>query len=145
MREVRRSSLLPFTPAQMYDLVADIQRYPEFLPWCSSAEILAADGEYVTARIGMSLGLVRASFTTRNRLLPGTGMEMRLVDGPFRSLEGRWEFSAIGESGTRALLELAFETSGPIGGIFFGPAFEQVCNQLVDSFGRRARQVYGAR
>lgn len=145
MREVRRSALLPFTPAQMYDLVADIRRYPEFLPWCSSAEILAEDGEYVTARLGMSLGLVRAGFTTRNRLLPGVGMEMRLVDGPFRSLEGGWEFSAIGEAGTRAMLELVFETSGPIGGIVFGPAFELVCNQLVDAFGRRARQVYGDR
>ena len=145
MREVRRSSLLPFTPVQMYDLVADIRRYPEFLPWCTFAEVLEEDDEHVTAKLGLGLGLARASFTTRNRLLPGTGMEMRLVDGPFRSLEGRWEFSAIGESGTRAMLELAFETSGPIGGIVFGPAFEQVCNQLVDAFGRRARQVYGAR
>ncbi len=145
MREVRRSALLPFTPAQMYELVADIRRYPEFLPWCTSAEILAEEGKQVTARLGLSLGPARGSFTTRNRLLPGSGLEMRLVDGPFRALEGRWEFSPIGESGTRATLELCFETSGPIGGIMFGPAFEQVCNQLVDAFGRRARQVYGAR
>ena len=144
MRDVRRSALLPFTPAQMYALVADVRRYPEFLQWCTSAEVLDEDGEHVTARLGLDLGLARGSFTTRNLLQPGIGMEMRLVDGPFRSLEGRWAFAPIGEVGTRATLELQFETSGPIGGIVFGPAFEQVCNQLVDAFGRRARQVYGA-
>ena len=145
MREVHRSALLPFTPAQMYALVADIRSYPEFLPWCTFAEVLEEDDDHVTAKLGLGLGLARASFTTRNRLLPVHGVEMRLVDGPFRSLEGRWEFTPIGDSGTRAALELCFETSGPIGGIVFGPAFEQVCNQLVDAFGRRARQVYGRR
>ena len=145
MREVRRSALLPFTPLQMYELVADIRRYPEFLPWCTSAEVLDEDSEHVTAKLGLGLGPARASFTTRNHLVPGRAMEMRLVDGPFTALEGRWEFSPIGDAGTRADLQLRFETSGPIGGIVFGPAFEQVCNQLVDAFGRRARQVYGAR
>jgi len=145
MREVRRSALLPFSPLQMYELVADVRRYPEFLPWCTSAEVLDEDGEHVTVKLGMGLGLARASFTTRNRLLPGTGMELQLVDGPFRVLEGQWVFSPIAEAGTRVMLELRFETSDPIGGMVLGPAFEQVCNQLVDAFGRRARQVYGAR
>jgi len=145
MREVRRSALLPFTSAQMYELVADVRRYPEFLPWCTSAEVIDEDGENVTARLGLGLGPVRSSFTTRNHLVPGQAMEMRLVEGPFTALEGRWEFSPIGDAGTRAHLKLRFETSGPIGGIVFGAAFEQVCNQLVDAFGRRARQVYDAR
>lgn len=145
MPDVRRSALLPFTPAQMYALVADVRRYPEFLPWCTSADVLDQDGDHVTASLGLSLGPVRASFTTRNRLRPGSGMDMSLVDGPFRLLEGRWDFAAIGDAGTRATLDLRFETSGAIGGIVFGPAFEQACNQLVDAFGRRARQVYGAR
>ena len=145
MREVRRSTLLPFTPAQMYELVADVRRYPEFLPWCTSADVLDEDGDHVTARLGLALGPARASFTTRNRLRPGSGMDMSLVDGPFEMLEGRWDFAPIGDAGTRATLELRFETSGPIGGIVFGPAFEQVCNQLVDAFGRRARQVHATR
>ena len=145
MREVRRSALLPFTPAQMYELVADLRRYPDFLPWCTSAEVLDEDGDHVTARLGLGLGPARGSFTTRNQLRPGIGMDMSLVEGPFRSLEGRWDFAPIGVAGARATLELRFETSGPIGGIVFGPAFEQVCNQLVDAFGRRARQVHGGR
>ena len=143
MREVRRSALLPFTAMQMYGLVADVERYPEFLPWCTSAAILANEGEHVTVKLGLALGLARGSFTTKNRQVPGSSVEMRLVDGPFSMLEGRWDFAPIGDAGSRANLQIRFETSGVIGGIVFGPAFERVCDQLVDAFGRRARQVYG--
>ncbi len=145
MREVRRSALLPFTAAQVYALVADVGRYPEFVPWCTSATTLSESDEEVTVALGLSLGPVSASFTTKNRLAPPHSIDMTLVDGPFRELQGRWEFSSIGEAGTRAELRLRFETSGLIGGIALGPAFEQACNQLVDAFGRRAHEVYGGR
>jgi ribosome-associated toxin RatA of RatAB toxin-antitoxin module len=143
MREVQRSAIVPFTPAQMYELVADVERYPEFLPWCTSAMILVDEGDSVTVQLGLALGVARGRFTTQNRMVPGSSVEMRLVDGPFSALEGRWQFSPIGDAGTRAELHLRFETSGLIRGIVFGPAFEQACNQLVDAFGRRAREVYG--
>lgn len=145
MREVHRSALVPFSPGQMYDLVADVERYPEFLPWCTSAMILMDAGHEVTVQLGLALGPARGSFTTRNRMTPGSSVEMQLVDGPFSALEGRWLFSPIGDAGARAELRLQFETSGLISGVIFGPAFEQACNQLVDAFGRRAREVYGDR
>lgn len=145
MREVHRSSLVPFSAQQMYDLVVDVERYPEFLPWCSTAAILADDGELVTVQLGLAFGLAGGSFTTRNRLTPGSAVDMKLVDGPFSELEGRWTFAPIGDAGTRAELSLRFETSGLLGGFVLGPAFEHACNQLVDAFGRRAREVYGGR
>lgn len=145
MREVHRSALVPFSSGQMYDLVADVERYPEFLPWCTSAMILIDAGHEVTVQLGLAFGPARGSFTTRNRMTPGSSVEMQLVDGPFSALEGRWQFSPIGDVGTRADLSLQFETSGLISGVLFGPAFEQACNQLVDAFGRRAREVYGDR
>ncbi|MGQ0429343.1 MAG: type II toxin-antitoxin system RatA family toxin [Gammaproteobacteria bacterium] len=142
MREVRRCALLPYSAGQMYGLVADVLRYPEFLPWCTGARILADEGEFVTVALGMQRGLARGSFTTRNRLVPGRSMEMRLIEGPFSMLEGRWDFAPVAEAGTRADLMVRFQTRGLIGGITLGPAFEQICNQLVDAFARRARQVY---
>jgi len=145
MREVHRSALVPFSPGQMYDLVADVERYPEFLPWCTSARILVNAGHEVTVQLGLALGPVRGSFTTRNRMMPGSAVEMQFVEGPFSALDGRWQFTPIGDTGTRADLRLQFETSGLISGVVFGPAFEQACNQLVDAFGRRAREVYGDR
>ncbi len=142
MREVRRSALLPFSAGQIYGLVADVERYPEFLPWCTSARVLAAEGEFVTVNLGLARGFARGSFTTRNRLVPDRAVTMSLVDGPFSLLEGHWEFTPIQQAGTRADLHVRFETRGLLGGIALGPAFEEICNQLVDAFGRRARQVF---
>ncbi|MGH8130973.1 MAG: type II toxin-antitoxin system RatA family toxin [Steroidobacteraceae bacterium] len=144
MREVRRSALLPFTAAQMYAVVTDVERYPEFLPWCTSATILAAEGDHVTVRLGLSRGIARASFTTRNRLVPDRSVTMNLVDGPFDNLEGRWEFTPIRDAGTRADLHVRFSTHGLIGILALGPAFEEICNHLVEAFARRARQVFRA-
>lgn len=142
MREVRRSALLPYTASQMYGLVTDVVRYPEFLPWCSSARIVASDGEFVTVSLGLSRGLVRSSFTTRNRHVPDRSVEMRLVEGPFSLLEGRWDFHPIESAGTRVELQVRFQTHGLIDAIVLGPAFEEICNQMVDAFGRRAHQVF---
>ncbi len=144
MREVRRSALLPYSAGQMYGLVADVLRYPEFLPWCTGARVLADEGEFVTVSLGLSRGLARGSFTTRNHLVPDRSVEMRLVEGPFSLLEGRWEFAPIADAGSRADLLVRFETRGLLGGIALGPAFEQICNQLVDAFARRAHQVFRA-
>ena len=145
MREIRRSALLPFAAQQVYGLVADVERYPEFLPWCTEARILSGDDREVTVRLGLSSGLARASFTTRNRLDPSRAIAMSLVDGPFDELEGRWDFTPVGGTGTRADLQVRFSTHGVIGALALGPVFEGICNHLVDSFARRARQVFGGR
>ena len=142
MREVRRSALLPYSAAQIYGLVADVRRYPEFLPWCTSARVLAEEGDCVTATLGLARGLARGSFTTRNRLQQDRSVEMQLVEGPFSQLEGRWDFWPIGESGTRVEFMVRFATRGLLGMLALEPAFEQICNQLVDAFARRAKQVF---
>lgn len=142
MREVRRSALLPYTPAQMYALVTDVERYPEFLPWCTAATIVADEGELVTVTLGLASGFARASFTTRNRLVPERAVTMSLLEGPFDFLEGRWEFTAIRDAGTRADLSVRFATHGLLGALTLGRAFEEACNHLVDAFARRARQVF---
>ena len=143
MREVRRSALLPYAPEQVYGLVADVERYPEFLPWCTSARIVVQSGDEATVTLGLSSGLARATFTTRNRHDPGRALSMSLVDGPFDHLEGRWAFTPMQQWGTRADLFVAFATHGVIGALALGPAFEGICNHLVDAFARRARQVFG--
>jgi ribosome-associated toxin RatA of RatAB toxin-antitoxin module len=145
MREVRRSALLPYSPQQVYGLVADVERYSEFLPWCTESRVIGVQGNEVTARLGLASGLARASFTTCNRLEPGRSMTMKLVEGPFDHLEGRWDFAPIRDAGTRADLCVRFSTRGVIGTLALGPAFEAICNRLVDAFARRARQVFGER
>jgi ribosome-associated toxin RatA of RatAB toxin-antitoxin module len=143
MRDVRRSALLPYAASQVYGLVADVERYPEFLPWCTEARILRGDDREVTVTLGLSSGIARASFTTRNRLEPHRAVTMSLVDGPFDHLEGRWDFMPIADAGTRADLHVQFSTHGLIGALALGPAFESICTHLVDAFARRAREVFG--
>jgi ribosome-associated toxin RatA of RatAB toxin-antitoxin module len=145
MRDVRRSALLPYSAQQVYGLVADVERYPEFLPWCTGARIVAASGDEVTVTLGLTSGIARASFTTRNRLEPSRAVTMSLVEGPFDHLEGRWDFTPVADAGSRADLHVRFSTHGLIGALALGPAFEGVCNRLVDAFARRARQVFGER
>jgi ribosome-associated toxin RatA of RatAB toxin-antitoxin module len=142
MREVRRSALLPYSPAQMFSLVADVERYPDFLPWCTAATIVADEGDHKTVTLGLASGLARASFTTRNRLVRDRSLTMSLVEGPFDRLEGRWDFTPIAEAGTRVNLCVRFSTHGLLGALALGPAFEGICNHLVDAFARRARQVF---
>jgi ribosome-associated toxin RatA of RatAB toxin-antitoxin module len=126
----------------MYALVADVERYPEFLPWCTSSTILANAGDLVTVKLGLSSGFTRANFTTQNLMVVDRSVTMNLVDGPFDQLKGRWDFTPIRDAGTRADLLVRFETQGVIGAIALGPAFEAICNHLVDAFARRARQVF---
>ena len=144
MREVRRSALLPFSSAQMYALVRDVERYPEFLPWCTEARIIAAQGEHATVRLGLVSGLARASFTTRNLHVPDKSVTMSLVEGPFDHLEGRWDFTPIRPDASRTDFRVRFATHGLLRALALGPAFEAICNHLVDAFARRARQVYRA-
>ena len=143
MREVRRSALLRYAPPQVYGLVADVERYPEFLPWCTEARILSGDEREVTVTLGLASGIARASFTTKNRLEPSRAVTMSLVAGPVAMLDGRWDFTPIAASGTRADLHVRFATHGLVGALAIGPVFEGICNHLVDAFARRARQVFG--
>lgn len=145
MREIRRSALMSYPASRLYDIVADVPRYPEFLPWCKEAEILSTEGEVVTARLGLARGLARARFTTENRMNPGRSVEMRLVDGPFSALEGRWDFHPIAQAGCRVEFRVRFATAGRLATLALGPAFERICNELVDAFGRRARELHDGR
>lgn len=141
--EIQRSAIVPYSPAQMYALVSDVERYPEFLPWCNEARVLIRDGEWVTASLGLARGPAHGRFTTRNRLIEGRSLEMQLVDGPFESLHGLWTFSAIGDQGCRVMLDMRFRMKNALAALLLGRAFEKSCDQLVDAFCRRAVQVYG--
>jgi len=149
MREVRRQALVPYTPSEMDALVNDVPRYPEFLPWCPSARILKDEGDTIEAAIDIAKGPVGSSFTTRNTRTPGERLEMRLLDGPFKTLEGTWQFRPLGDpaapQGCKVELLMRFEFKSGMLGMALSPVFEASCNTLVDAFVQRARQVYGPR
>lgn len=147
MREIQRSALVPYTPEQMFALVDDIERYAEFLPWVSNATLLERTERERLGRLEMMRSGLREQFTTRNVITPPKRLEMRLVEGPFRVLEGIWTFDAIGEAraprGTKVALALRFEFRSKMMDILLAPKFASSCDALVDAFAQRAREVYG--
>jgi ribosome-associated toxin RatA of RatAB toxin-antitoxin module len=143
MREVKRSALVPFTAAQMFALVEDIERYPEFVPWVSRAELVSRSENEVVGRLEMHRSGLRERFTTRNILAPPRQITLTLVDGPFRTLEGHWTFDPIADRGTKVGLTVRFEFANPMLAMLLTRSFEKNCGELVDAFIARARAVYG--
>ncbi|MDZ7790927.1 MAG: type II toxin-antitoxin system RatA family toxin [Xanthomonadales bacterium] len=142
MPEVHRSALVPFTAAQMYGLVRDVESYPKFLAWVKAAEVHREDDSYQLATLEVRLaGLVRR-FTTRNTLVPDEELVMELDRGPFEDLSGSWKFAAIG-AGCRVSLDLRFNVSGSLFLRPFQRNFSRMADRMVDDFTRRAHQVHG--
>jgi ribosome-associated toxin RatA of RatAB toxin-antitoxin module len=139
---IHRSALVPFSAAMMFDLVADVAAYPAFLPWCRGAWVHSADARSMEATLEIAKGPLRKRFRTRNELHPSHCIEIRLVEGPFRRLEGRWQFDDLGEEGARVSLDMRFEVAGGLLARPLGPVFGEIANTLVDAFCRRARTVY---
>ncbi len=131
----------------MFALVADVPRYPEFLPWCSEGTVLEARDDTVVARVGMSISGIRKSFTTRNTHDGERGIRLELVDGPFSHLDGHWEFIPLGGPGQKAckiVFTLNYAFSSRTLEALVGPVFDKIAGSLVDAFVKRAEQVYGA-
>jgi ribosome-associated toxin RatA of RatAB toxin-antitoxin module len=142
---IHKSALVPYSAAEMYVLVADVDRYGEFLPWCGGAKVLTRTDNEVTASIRIAYGSLQRSFTTRNTLEPDRGMTMQLVDGPFRRLHGVWRFAPLDEQACKVSLDLDFEFENAMLSLVAGPAFSRIANSLVDSFRDRAVALYGRR
>jgi ribosome-associated toxin RatA of RatAB toxin-antitoxin module len=143
MTVVHRSSIVEYNTTQMFALVDDIPAYPEFLPWCKHSKILQRSDTLVTARIEISRGPLRHTFTTKNTLQPGVQINMEMIEGPFKYLNGKWNFQSLGGVGCKVSLDLAFEFSHYLTGKIIGPIFENIANAMVDAFCKRAKQIYG--
>ena len=147
MKSVHKSVLIWYSPAEMYALVTDVARYPEFLPWCDHARVLSETESGMTAEVGIAFKGVKQSFTTRNEHVPEREVRMHLVDGPFSRLEGDWRFMPVGDGTQRACridLKLDYGFSNAVLAAVVGPVFDRIATSMVDAFVKRAEQVYGA-
>jgi ribosome-associated toxin RatA of RatAB toxin-antitoxin module len=142
MTLVQKSALVKFSAQRMFQLVDDIEAYPDFLPWCSGSRIICRKEEVVEAELCISKGGFKKSFATRNRLDPGGRIYMSLINGPFSYLEGMWNFVPLREDASKISLDLEFELPGALASLAFGAVFNQICNTMVSSFTQRAKQVY---
>lgn len=146
MKTVQKSVLIWYSAAEMFNLVIDVARYPEFLPWCDQAAVLTHSPEGMTAKVGISFAGLKQSFTTQNTHEPNRLVRLKLVDGPFSKLDGEWSFTPVGDDTQRACrvaLTLRYDFASMALAALVGPVFDKIAGSLVDAFVKRAQQVYG--
>lgn len=146
MKTIHKSVLLTHSAPEMFALVTDVARYPEFLPWCDQSQIMESSTNGMVAKVGMSISGIRQSFTTRNLHEPDSSVHMQLVDGPFSKLEGSWVFTPLGDGSMRACkveFRLSYDFSSSTLAALVGPVFDKIAGSLVDAFVKRADAIYG--
>jgi ribosome-associated toxin RatA of RatAB toxin-antitoxin module len=142
MKTIHKTVLLAYSAEEMFSLVTDVPRYSEFLPWCDHSRIIEQHQHGMTAEIGMSLGGIRKSFTTQNTHTEGRSVSLKLLNGPFKQLEGHWSFTPLGqERACKVELHLSYSFESMFGALV-GPIFDRIAASLVDAFVKRAEQVY---
>jgi len=146
MKNVNKSVLIWYSPDEMFALVTDVARYPEFLPWCDHGRVVEQDPSGMVAEMGITFGGIRQVFTTRNEHVAGRMVNMRLLKGPFSRLDGDWHFVPLGDGTQRACrveLKLNYGFDNRALAAVVGPVFDKIAASLVDAFVKRAEQVYG--
>jgi len=134
MPTIRRSALVEHSVARMFALVNDVAAYPRRFDWCDSAQVLESSDLLMVARLDLGLGALRTWFTTQNTLSPPHHIDLKLVDGPFRKLSGRWEFHALDESACKVTLTLTFEPVVRMLAPAMAIGFQHLADRMVDDF-----------
>jgi len=142
MASVERSVLVGYPAQQMYNLVDDVERYPEFLPWCAGTRVETRDGRSTRATILIDYRGIKQSFVTENRTHPAERIEIHLVSGPFRKLEGLWLFTPLAPDACKIQFRLHYEFSNRLLEKLVGPVFRHIAGTLLDAFLQRARQLH---
>jgi ribosome-associated toxin RatA of RatAB toxin-antitoxin module len=138
MPTIQRSALVEHSAARMFALVNDIAAYPRRFDWCESAQVLEADDAHVVARLDLGFGALRTWFTTENTLSPPHHIAMTLRAGPFKRLDGRWQFHALDECACKVTLTLDFEPQSRLLGPAMTLGFQGLADRMVDDFVRVA-------
>jgi len=142
MQRVQRSVLVQYSARQMFDLVDDVERYPEFLPWCGGSTVLAERPDGRRARIDIDFHGVKAGFTTDNVNVPPKSIGMSLVEGPFRDLHGKWTFHALRKDACKVEFLLVYDFRTNVLEALVGPVFNEITHTFIDAFVRRADALY---
>jgi len=143
MPVVNKTALVPYSSAQMFDLVNDFESYPSFLPWCRSSRVIHHTEREICGQLEVARAGIRQKFSTINKLTPPKHIDISLKEGPFSKLTGGWKFTELTPEACKVELTLEFEFSGKLINSAFGAIFNQIAGTLVEAFCKRAGEVYG--
>lgn len=144
MHTVKRSVLVPHSADKMFDLVADVEKYPEFMPWCGGGTVHERDAHGMRASVTIHFAGIRQTFTTRNTHDYPNRITMELVDGPFSALTGCWEFLPLSADACKVLYTMEYAFSNRALETLVGPVFNRIASSFIDSFTQRAQDRYGS-
>lgn len=142
MAQVEKTVLVAHSAARMYALVDEVEHYPEFLPWCGGVDLLQRDERFTRATLHIDYHGIKQSFTTENEKTYPSLMDIKLVQGPFRHLEGVWRFVPLAEDACKIEFRLNYEFSNAFLERLIAPVFSHIANTFVDAFVERAEKVY---
>ena len=148
MPTIETNRRMPYSPAEMFDLVSDVEQYPKFFPLCEALRVRSrekkGDVEVLVASMDIGYKAIRETITSRVTLERRTqSVKVELIDGPFRHLENRWRFVAAPDGGTVVKFYLAYELRSVVLQLLVGGLFDQAFRRCISAFEARARQVYG--
>jgi ribosome-associated toxin RatA of RatAB toxin-antitoxin module len=144
MADVFKTVLIAHSAERMYELVTDVSKYPEFLPWCGGVEIFEQSESILEAKIHIKFKGLEQFFHTRNTNIRPTSIDMVFVDGPFKKFQGKWTFTPLRADACKIEFQLHYEFESFILEKVIGPVFGLIAGTFVDGFVKRADQVYGA-
>jgi coenzyme Q-binding protein COQ10 len=134
--------VLPYSQDQLFQLVADVERYPDFLPWCVASRIKKRDGAVFFADLVIGFKMVRERFTSKVTLTEPDRVDVTYTDGPFHHLVNHWIFNPQ-DGGTEIDFFVDFEFRSKLLQTLIGPLFGEAVKMMVSAFEKRAKQLYG--
>jgi ribosome-associated toxin RatA of RatAB toxin-antitoxin module len=143
MKNLHKSSIISYLAEDMYNLVANIRSYPDFVPYCVDSDIITTSDNIVTAYIELSFHGIKKKFSTKNTMHPNNKITMKLIDGPLDFLEGCWEFKQVNNNSSKISLDISYTVSGFAYAGIFETAIGSVSEQILKSFIKRAQEIYG--
>lgn len=142
MSQINQSALVSFSAKQMYQLINDVESYPQFLPGCVGSRILSVDDHEMTAVIEVAKAGINKTFTTRNILQDNRSIVLNLVEGPFRQFNGEWRFTPLSARSCKVEFKLDFQFTNKLLELAFGKIFKELMGGLLYAFTERAKEIY---
>jgi len=143
MHKIERSALVRHNATDMFNLVNDVESYPEFLKWCRSSKVITGSDEAMTAELEIAWKVLHKTFSTQNVLVKGEKIQLELLDGPFESMHGEWYFKHLRDDACKITMQIDFSFKNSVSNFVFSTIFSQICGSLMDSFIKRADDIYG--
>lgn len=139
---IKQSALVPYSASQMYQLVNDYKKYPEFLSGCIGTNTISTGENQLQAELIIQKLGIHQRFSTSNTMIPNKRITMTLLEGPFQYLNGQWQFDAFDEQSCQISLEIDFEFSNSLIALVFGKVFNELTRKMVNAFKQRAKEIY---